>query len=157
MVLELQCQNLLVYFRAVGKTAPPKIVAPHRQTSRCIWYQAAHYYKLIYAVTERAELLGISFASSVAFHQFPRKSAHHKVLGKIDIAGSLISLTDPKGQSTVFTYALDDSVLTKTYQSILISTSEVSYSYNIAYPRLTNWTDYFVTTSINVLNSYLAF
>lgn len=88
-----------------------------------------------------AELLGISVASSVAFQQFLRKSAHHKVFGKIDIAGSLISVTDPKSQSTVFTYLLDDSILTKTYQSIPIPTSRVSYIYHTSYPRLTNWTD----------------
>jgi RHS repeat-associated protein len=64
-----------------------------------------------------------------------------------DIAGRMISSTDPKGQSTVFTYALDDSVLTKTYQGALIPTSGVSFGYDPAYPRLANWTDNLGTTS----------
>lgn len=53
----------------------------------------------------------------------------------------LARVTDAKGQSKVFSYNLDDTTATITYQGALQPTPGVSFAYDPAYPRLASMTD----------------
>lgn len=53
----------------------------------------------------------------------------------------LARVTDAKGQSKVFSYNLDDSTSSITYQGALQPTPGVSFAYDPAYPRLVSMTD----------------
>jgi RHS repeat-associated protein len=58
-----------------------------------------------------------------------------------DVAGRLATVTDPKGQVTTYTYALDDAVTAIVWTEALVPTASVSYTYDAGYPRVTSMTD----------------
>ena len=64
-----------------------------------------------------------------------------------DSAGRLLTTLDPKGQTTRYTYANDNSISSKNYDNALVATPSVSYAYDPFYPRLSSWTDALGTTT----------
>jgi RHS repeat-associated protein len=59
----------------------------------------------------------------------------------------LKTVTDPKGQVTTYTYALDDQVLQTVYTNAQIATPTVTYTYDPSYRRLATMVDEIGTTS----------
>lgn len=59
----------------------------------------------------------------------------------------LKTVTDPKGQVTTFTYALDDALLARVYTNEAGPTADVSFSYDTVYPRVATMVDGIGTTA----------
>lgn len=68
-------------------------------------------------------------------------------LSKGDLAGRLKTVTDPKDQVTTHSYNLDDSLSGTAYTNEVISTPDVSYTYEASYPRVATMVDGIGTTS----------
>ena len=59
----------------------------------------------------------------------------------------LKTVTDPKGQVTTFTYAIDDALLTRVYTNEAGPTADVTFTYDTVYPRLATMVDGIGTTA----------
>jgi len=64
-----------------------------------------------------------------------------------DLAGRLKTVTDPKDQVTTHSYNLDDSLSGTAYTNEVISTPDVSYTYDSYYARVATMVDGIGTTS----------
>jgi len=56
-------------------------------------------------------------------------------------SGRLLTVTDPKGQVTSYTYALDNALVSTAYTNSAIETPTVSFTYDAQYGRTTTMTD----------------
>ena len=56
-------------------------------------------------------------------------------------SGRLATVTDPKGQVTTYSYALDDRLTDLTFTNVQIATHSVSYTYDADYPRMATMVD----------------
>jgi len=56
-------------------------------------------------------------------------------------SGRLATMTDPKGQVTTYTYALDNAILSTVYTNAQMATPSVTYTYDAQYGRVATMTD----------------
>jgi RHS repeat-associated protein len=56
-------------------------------------------------------------------------------------SGRLATITDPKGQVTTYTYALDNAILSVEYTNSQVATPAITYTYDAQYGRVASMTD----------------